>query len=412
MRQLNPLGNSNEHSHFGRARYDRHLGQTALSTVGFAALVACLMASGCNSSTTSQNEHANPTVSATSLATSPSPPASAPSPSRVAPAKPLPLTITLSAVGDCTFGGGIENGFDTTPFDHMMTRHKDDPTYPFSGVLDIFRNDDITIVNLEGTLTTSTEPIPQGKFHFRGKPEYARILKESSVEIANVANNHMGDFGLRGQQDTSLALTNAGVGVSGNGIVDVRTIRGIEVVNVGFTGVHMTRTKVKSEIEARKKPDNLVIASFHWGMEGTHEVIDIQRDFGRQAIDAGADVVLGHHPHVVQAMETYQGKHIVHSLGNFVFGANTNPQKIESMIYRETFVQQDGRMIPKSFDVIPVLLCARLPCLEFRPVPLEGNAKLKFLAWFHAENEKLEKRPFDEKPKGASPVLSPDPHHL
>lgn len=317
---------------------------------------------------------------------------SSPAPSVVAPAKPPPLTITLSAVGDCTFGGGIENGFDSTPFDQMMTRHKSDPTYPFSGVLDIFRNDDVTIVNLEGTLTTFTEPIPEGKFHFRGKPEYARILKESSVEVANVANNHMGDFGVRGQEDTRLALRNAGVGVSGNGNVDRRTIRGIDVVNVGFTGIHMTRSKVKSEIEALKKPDNLVIASFHWGMEGTHEVIDIQREFGRLAIDAGADVVLGHHPHVVQAMETYLGKHIVHSLGNFVFGANTNPQKLESMIYRETFIQQDGRLVPNFFEVIPVQLCTRLPCLEFRPVPLDGDAKQKFLGWFQRENEKLEKR--------------------
>jgi hypothetical protein len=337
---------------------------------------------------------------------------SSPEPSTVAPAKPPPVAITISAVGDCTFGGGIENGIDITAFDQMMVRHKDNQTYPFSGVLDFFRNDDLTIVNLEGTLTTSTEPIPEGKFHFRGKPEYARILKESSVEIANVANNHMGDFGVRGQEDTRRALIAAGVGASGNGLVDRRTIRGIEVINVGFTGIHMTRSKVKTSIETFKKPDNLVIASFHWGMEGTHEVIDIQRDFGRLAIDAGADVVLGHHPHVVQAMETYQGKHIVHSLGNFVFGANTNPQKLESMIYRETFILQDGRMMPSSFDIIPVLICARLPCTEFRPEPLEGNAKLKFLAWFHLENEKLEKRTFDRKLKRSLPVLPANPQYL
>lgn len=276
----------------------------------------------------------------------------------------------------------------------MMAKHKDDISYPFSGVLDFFRHDDLTIVNLEGTLTSSTEPIPQGKFHFRGKPEYARILKESSVEVANVANNHMGDFGVRGQEDTRKALIAAGVGVSGNGHVDKRIIRGIEVVNVGFTGIHMTRSKVKLAIESAKKPDNLVLASFHWGVEGTHEVIDIQREFGRLAIDAGADAVLGHHPHVVQAIETYQGKHIVHSLGNFVFGANSNPQKLDSMIYRETFIQEEGRMKPASFEVIPVQLCARLPCLDFRPVPLEGQAKEKFLSWLAAENEKLDKRAY------------------
>jgi len=302
--------------------------------------------------------------------------------------------ITISAVGDCTFGGGIENGLDGTPFDQMMAKHKDDLSYPFSGVLDIFRHDDLTIVNLEGTLTSSTEPIPEGRFHFRGKPEYANILKASSVEVANVANNHMGDFGVRGQEDTRQALIAAGIGVSGSGHVDRRIIKGIEVVNVGFTGIHMTRSKVKTALQTTKKPDNLVIASFHWGVEGTHEVIDIQREFGRLAIDAGADVVLGHHPHVVQALETYRGKHIVHSLGNFVFGANTNPQKVDSMIYRATFVQENGQVKPSAHEIIPVLLCARLPCLDFRPVPLEGETKEKFLAWLAKENEKLDKRPY------------------
>lgn len=330
-----------------------------------------------------------PALSAAAIAPTP-----VPSASIAVPAKPNPVTITISAVGDCTFGGGIENGIDVTPFDHMMAKHKDDVSYPFSGVLDIFRHDDLTIVNLEGTLTTSTDPIPEGKFHFRGKPEYARILKESSVEVANVANNHIGDFGVRGQEDTRKALIAEGIGVSGNGAVDRRMIKGIEVINVGFTGIHMTRSKVKTAIESAKKPDNLVLASFHWGVEGTHEVIDIQREFGRLAINSGADVVLGHHPHVVQAIETYQGKHIVHSLGNFVFGANSNPQKVESMIYRATFVVENGAIKPQTHEVIPVLLCARLPCLDFHPVPLEGQAKEKFLSWLTAENEKLEKRAY------------------
>ncbi len=317
----------------------------------------------------------------------------------VVPAKPPPVTITLSAVGDCTLGAGIENGFDLAPFDLMMAKHPSDPSYPFSGVLEVFRTDDVTIVNLEGTLTNSTEPIAQGKFHFRGKPEYARILKESSVEIANLANNHTGDFGLRGQNDTRKALLDAGVGISGNGLIDRRVIRGIEVVSVGFMGVHMTPEYVKSDIGMAKKPDNLVIASFHWGIEGTHEVIDIQREYGRMAIDAGADVVLGHHPHVVQAMETYQGKHIVHSLGNFVFGANTNPKKLDSMIYRATFVLEDGRISPRSHEVFPVQLCKQLPCTEFRPVLLEGQAKQDFLTWLASENEKLEKRPYPSRPR-------------
>ncbi len=275
-----------------------------------------------------------------------------------------------------------------------MDRHKNDWSYPFSNVIEVFRNDDLTIVNLEGTLTTSIEPIPEGKFHFRGKPAYARILAESSIEVANLANNHIGDFGGRGYEDTRQALRDAGVGASGNGVVDVRTIHGIEVVNLGFTGVYMTRSKVRREIETHKKPDNLVIVSFHSGVEGTHEVIDIQREYGRLAIDAGADVVLGHHPHVIQAMETYQGRHIVHSLGNFVFGANTNPHKVESMIYRETFVQENGRLVSNSFEVIPVRICPQLPCKEFRPALLEGDEKRKFLDWFGRENDRLEKRPF------------------
>ena len=364
--------------------------------VGFFPVVFVSVLAGCNPSTTSRDHADDKPADITTVSTSatPSPSISVATSATAAPAKPPPITITLSAVGDCTFGGGIENGLDVTPFDQMMAKHKDDLTYPFSGILDIFRRDDVTIVNLEGTLTTATEPIPEGKFHFRGKPEYARILKESSVEIANVANNHMGDFGVRGQEDTRKALLDAGVGVCGNGNIDRRTIQGIEVVNLGFTGIHMTRKKVQSGIKSVKTTENLVIASFHWGVEGTHEVIDIQREFGRLAIDSGADVVLGHHPHVVQAIETYQGKHIVHSLGNFVFGANTNPQKLESMIYRATFVQEQGRMLPSTHEVFPVRLCKALPCTEFRPTLLEGEEKSKFLDWLGKENEKIDKRPY------------------
>jgi poly-gamma-glutamate capsule biosynthesis protein CapA/YwtB (metallophosphatase superfamily) len=277
------------------------------------------------------------------------------------------------------------------PFDAVIAAHGGDLRYPFSGVLPLLQDDDLTIANLEGTLTASFEPEGDVPFHFRGKPEYAAILREGSVEVVNLANNHSHDFGGRGYQDTLKALRDVGVGAAGYELVDTRTIKGVEIHNLGFTGGDPVMLgKVRRAVAARKAPGNLVIVSFHWGLEGSHEIIDVQRALGRAAIDAGADLVLGTHPHVIQGIETYRDRRIVYSLGNFVFGGNVNPADKEAIVYRASFTLADGKMAPSGEEIVPVRVTTAPERNDFRPVALAGEARDSVLARLATYSEGLD----------------------
>ncbi len=309
----------------------------------------------------------------------------------VVPSRSVPVTVRVSAVGDCTLGGDVQTESAIGPFDAAITAHGGDLRYPFSGVLGLLQDDDVTIANLEGTLTTSFEPEPGCAFHFRGKPEYAAILREGSVEVVNLANNHSHDFGGRGYQDTLRALGDVGVGAVGYELVDTRTVKGIEVHNLGFTGGDpVMLARVRRAVAAHKLPGNLVIVSFHWGLEGNHEIIDVQRALGRAAIDAGADLVLGTHPHVIQGIESYRGRRIVYSLGNFVFGGNVNPADKEAIIYRASFTLTNGLIAPAGEEIVPVQVTTAPERNDFRPIVLAGEARERTLARVAAFSEGLD----------------------
>jgi poly-gamma-glutamate synthesis protein (capsule biosynthesis protein) len=162
--------------------------------------------------------------------------------------------------------------------------------------------------------------------------------------------------------------------------VDRRTVKGIEVINLGFIG---GRSSIKNalvrSVEEHKEPENLVIVSFHWGVEGLNRPIDEQIQLGRAAVDAGADLVLGHHPHVLQGIETYKGKHIVYSLGNFVFGGHSNPADKDSIIYQATFALKEGRVEPAGSTIIPVRISSVTDRNDYRPVILEGGERERVL---------------------------------
>jgi poly-gamma-glutamate synthesis protein (capsule biosynthesis protein) len=284
-------------------------------------------------------------------------------------------------VGDCTLGGDSKSASAQGAFDAVIAAHGGDLRYPFSGVLQLLRDDDVTIANLEGTLTASFEPAGDVPFHFRGRPEYAAILREGSVEVVNLANNHSHDFGGKGYLDTRRALREVGVGAAGYELVDTRIVKGVEVHNLGFTGGDpVMLARVRSAVAARKRPGNLVIVSFHWGLEGVHEIIDVQRALGRAAIDAGADLVLGTHPHVIQGIETYRGRRIVYSLGNFVFGGNVDPKDRDAIIYRASFTLDKGLIAPSGEEIVPVRVSTSAERNDFRPVLLAGAERDHTLA--------------------------------
>jgi len=281
--------------------------------------------------------------------------------------------ILISAVGDCTLGDPA--GAERAPgsFHSVHEKAGADMSRPFSGVIEVLDEDDLTIANLEGTLTRAGHRSDTA-FAFRGRPEFAAMLSKGSVEVVNLANNHSADCGARGIEDTKASLDAAEVGYFGLGHVDKRTVKGIEVVNLGYTGGRLeVREAMAKAVRAEKRPENLVVVSFHWGIEGEHTANDIQRKLAHAAIDAGADLVLGHHPHVLQGIEVYKGKHVVYSLGNFVFGGNAQPASVESMIFQARFKKTDGVVRPVGTEIIPVHFSGNKTQNDFRPVLVDDE---------------------------------------
>ena len=259
-------------------------------------------------------------------------------------------SVTLTFTGDCTFSP-INEESHSGSFDQVYARQSS-PSYPFDRMFPWFSTDDITCINFEGTLTKSLAHAEK-VYYFRGDPSLAKILPSSSVELANLANNHTMDYFQRGFEDTVTALTGAGVSLITTQRPYVTVVNGIQVVFIGqqmATGARAAAETVKKY----KRKDNIVVVVMHWSTEFSNQVAPVCVEAGRGLIDAGADLVIGHHPHVLQGMELYRGKYIVYSLGNFAFGANVGPiTSPYTMAFRARFAQQDGKISMTDAEIVP-----------------------------------------------------------
>lgn len=294
--------------------------------------------------------------------------------------KDEPITITVSSMGDCTLGTDVNFNFSTSLNAYYNARGAD---YFFQNVRPILEKDDLSIVNMEGTLTTE-EQRENKTYAFKGDPEYAAILSGSSVEAANLANNHSKDYGEKSYTDTIENLENAGVTTFGYEQVDLLDIKGVKV---GLTGIyelaeHMDKQKeVKENIAALKEAGaQLIIVNFHWGAEREYTPNDTQKALAHLAIDEGADLVIGHHPHVLQGVEKYKDKYIAYSLGNFCFGGNSNPQDKDTMIFQQTFTVTKGKVKKDdNINMIPCSISSSSGFNDYCPAPLEGTEKQRVL---------------------------------
>lgn len=288
--------------------------------------------------------------------------------------------IIISAVGDCTLGTDTNFGYDNS-FTDVLDKNNRDFSYFFGGVADILSNDDLTIANLETTFTTSGNKVEK-TFNFSGDPDYTNILKEGSVEAVNIANNHTFDYGQTGLDDTRNALDEAEIPYFGYDNYTVFDFDGIEVGLAGITGwseeTAIANTDKAIEYFHQQNID-LIIINYHWGIEREYVQNTGQEKIARHAIDAGAHLVLGHHPHVLQGIECYKGKYIVYSLGNFVFGGNKNPKDKDTMIFQQTFHYENGILKDNSIELIPCSLSSVTDRNDYRPVPLEGEEKERVL---------------------------------
>ena len=316
--------------------------------------------------TTPDTTQTGPVSTPASEATETNAPA-APSPAPSPAAEPV--TLILSAAGDCTLGGDASR---RTLSAFARAYKKSGPDYFLKNVRDIFAGDDLTIINLEGPLTDEKR-FREKEFAFKGDPEYVKILTEGSVEAANLANNHAKDYYGAGLMDTASALKAAGVARFGWGNTEILTIKGIKVGLCGFGVWYVSVKEMEKQIKALKAQCDLVVASIHGGEEGEGRALKVQRNYDRAAVRAGASLVLGHHPHVVGGIEKYQGATIVYSLGNFCFGGNLNPDDKDTFIFQQTFTVGADGLAASGELVIPCSISGSKSKNDYQPVPLTGD---------------------------------------
>jgi poly-gamma-glutamate capsule biosynthesis protein CapA/YwtB (metallophosphatase superfamily) len=289
----------------------------------------------------------------------------------------LNTQITISAVGDCTFGKDPDFS-DSGSFDSYY--ESNGASYFFANVLPYTSADQLTIANCEGTLTESTD-IQEKTYNFKGPAEYANIFVKGSVEAVNLANNHSFDYGSTGYEDTKTNLKNANITSFGYDRYATYEANGVKIGLFGICELDdntKATSLMKQDIENLKKANcALIIGVFHWGVEGDYQAASSQIEMAHSAVDLGCDLVLGGHPHVLQGVEYYNQRYICYSLGNFSFGGNTNPLDYHTMIFQQTFTIQNGQFVPgdqarKQVRVVPCLVSNTTSVNTYQPTPLSG----------------------------------------
>ena len=257
------------------------------------------------------------------------------------PTEPPEERFLLTFAGDCTFGANPVNYFAGFGFIKTVG---EDYRYPFRNVISWFENDECTFLNLEGPLSDEGNPM-QKKHVFRGPTAYVKILTENSVEAVTLANNHSMDYGKEGYTNTIATLESAGVPyVETNSSTIITLDSGLSIGIYGTVYYSMDNEDMVAEITAMKEQGiDVIIYAPHWGAEGYYQPNRIQKEAAYAAVDAGAQIVWGTHPHVLQPIEEYNGGVIFYSLGNFAFGGNCAPKDLDTaLIQQEISLQPDG----------------------------------------------------------------------
>ncbi len=302
-----------------------------------------------------------------------------------------PISITLTFAGDCTLG--TDENFNYSTSFNARYDAVGDPSWFFANVADVFAADDLSIVNMEGTLTTSTAR--QDKtYAFKGDAEYAQVLVQGNVEAACMANNHSHDYGDQSYEDTIEALEDAGISTFGYDRIAYFDVEGVKVALIGTyelaEGIGI-KDEMVANIQAAQEAGAQVIAVYaHWGSEREYVPDDTQIELAHAAIDAGAHVVIGSHPHVIQGYEKYNGRYIVYSLGNFCFGGNSNPSDKDCLMFQQTFTVTDGDVATDDdIEVIPCSVSSTSNSNNYQPTPAEGSEYERIMAKVEESNASI-----------------------
>ncbi|KZL92123.1 CapA family protein [Clostridium magnum] len=290
------------------------------------------------------------------------------------------VEILLSSAGDCTIG--TDPSFDrSTSLPTIVRDRNNDYSYLFKNSAPIFQKDDITIVNLETTFTNATERAEK-TFTFKAPPEFSKALILGSIEGVNISNNHTRDYLDKGFTDTISTLKQNNINYFGENNKWIKEINGVKLGFLGYTGWQYNDRlidKLKKDIEELKAENCVVIINFHWGEENSYYPNSTQKSIAHYAVDQGADLVIGHHPHVVQGIEKYKDKIICYSLGNFCFGGNSNPRDKDTFVLQAKFSFNNNNLEKYSVRAIPFSISSVNYKNDYCPTPLEGDSKERVL---------------------------------
>jgi gamma-polyglutamate biosynthesis protein CapA len=273
--------------------------------------------------------------------------------------------------------------------------------FPFLNILDYLRSFDYVIANLEGAISDKGVKIGS-KYSFRMKPDVAEALSKTNINVVNLANNHIFDYGKIAFEDTLKNLEKNNIKYFGNSYEPLIIEKeGIKIGFLGFSdflkhlevkenkiGIAVVNDNLSEIIKKAKEKVDILIVSFHWGEEYKKIANERQRKLAKIAIDSGADLVIGHHPHVIQDIEKYKGKFIFYSLGNFIFDQNfsketmigggvevyirTQTKQTERRLGRITKTQTNADYTQTNADPAPII-----QNIYFRKFYLNNNFQIE-----------------------------------
>lgn len=286
--------------------------------------------------------------------------------------KHQPKEVLISSAGDCTIGADLSQTLWNTFFS-VFEKQNNDYSYFFKNVLPYFSEDNYTTVNLETTFTNSTDKAPYKYFNFKAPPEYVKILSEGSIEGVNIENNHTFDYKQKGFDDTLKTLENEKIDYFGDTFKLIKEIEGTKFGFLGYKAWAMPvnfKEKLERDIKELKSQNCIIIINIHWGTENNYNPEPYQKQIAHFAIDNGADIILGHHPHVIQGIEQYKGKFICYSLGNFCFGGHNNPKDKDTFILQHKYTFDENNQLNITIKVIPCTVSSIQNLNDYCPTPI------------------------------------------
>ena len=279
----------------------------------------------------------------------------------------------LTFVGDCTLGCRGSHSYNEFGYLKVIG---EDYGYPFRKVIDYFENDEFTFINLEGTITDVGNAVKKAHT-FRGPSSYVNILTENSVEGVSLANNHTMDYTKVGYDATKANLEAAGVPyVERDSATVFTTENGLTIGIYGAVYYLLDQAAITEAITELRQQADIVVFAPHWGTEKSYKPLKTQIDLAHAAIDAGADIVYGCHPHVLQPIEEYNGGVIYYSLGNFSFGGNIYPEDYDSALIQQEIIRgSDGTISLGETITVPVCISGTERRNDYQPVPYAEDSE-------------------------------------